>query len=119
MSGEICTDGRFELIEEYKRRLIESTNIETSPTDMAALDSLLFRFWQMGWLRELGEWIVNVDTDTKRISVTCSRCGGHSGDVRADFYTIDYDDASALIKGILSVPKYCGQCGSLMKGARS
>ena len=59
----MCTDNRFELIEKYKKELIESTNIETSQDEMAVLDNLLFRFWQMGWLdrleqpeRKKGEW---------------------------------------------------------------
>ena len=60
----MCTDNRFKLIEKYKKKLIESTNIETSQDEMAVLDNLLFRFWQMGWLdrleqpeRKTGEWI--------------------------------------------------------------
>lgn len=48
--ADICTDNRFEVIEKYKRKLIEATNIETSPDEMKVLDSILFRFWQMGWL---------------------------------------------------------------------
>ena len=61
---DLCTDGRFELIEKYKKELIESTNIETAQDEMEVLDSILFRFWQMGWLdrleqpeRKAGEWI--------------------------------------------------------------
>lgn len=52
-SGEVCTDGRFELIEKYKNQLFEGTNIEECKEDMKAIDSILFRFWQMGWLDEL------------------------------------------------------------------
>ena len=48
--SEICTDDRFEVIAAYKKKLIESTNIETSPDEMAVIDNVLFRFWQMGWL---------------------------------------------------------------------
>ena len=48
--NDMCTDNRFELIERFKKKLIESTNIETSPEEMKAIDNLLFRFWQMGWL---------------------------------------------------------------------
>ena len=51
--ADICTDNRFELIEKYKKNLIESTNIETSQDEMKVLDNLLFRFWQMGWLDRL------------------------------------------------------------------
>ena len=48
----ICGDNRFEIIERYKRQLVESTNIKSSPDEMAMLDNILFRFWQMGWLKE-------------------------------------------------------------------
>ena len=51
--GEICSDNRFELIEKYKRKLIEATNIETAEDEMKVIDSILFRFWQMGWLDKL------------------------------------------------------------------
>jgi len=48
--SEVCTDNRFEVIAAYKKKLIESTNIETSPDEMAVIDNVLFRFWQIGWL---------------------------------------------------------------------
>ncbi len=48
--SEVCTDNRFEVIAAYKKKLIESTNIETSPDEMAVIDNVLFRFWQLGWL---------------------------------------------------------------------
>ena len=47
---EICNDNRFELIEKYKNELLERTNIEDSRDEMNVIDSILFRFWQMGWL---------------------------------------------------------------------
>ena len=50
MGGEICTDNRFEIIAAYKKKLIEGTNIESSPDEMAVIDNILFRFWQMDWL---------------------------------------------------------------------
>lgn len=53
MSNETCTDNRFEVIEYFKEKLIQSTNIETSPDEMAVLDNILFRFWQLGWLDKL------------------------------------------------------------------
>lgn len=53
MTGMVCGDNRFKLIEEYKNKLIESTNIETAKDEMAVIDSILFRFWQMGWLDKL------------------------------------------------------------------
>ena len=52
MKLDICNDNRFKIIEKYKKELIESTNIEDSPEEMAVLDDILFRFWQMGWLAE-------------------------------------------------------------------
>lgn len=48
--GDICGDNRFEIIEKAKKNLLESTNIHTSEDEMKALDSFLFRCWQMGWL---------------------------------------------------------------------
>lgn len=48
----VCEDNRFEIIERYKNELISATNIEGSPEEMAVLDNILFRFWQMGWLKE-------------------------------------------------------------------
>lgn len=51
--SELCTDNRFELIEKYKQKLIDGTNIETASDEMAVIDNILFRFWQMGWLDKL------------------------------------------------------------------
>lgn len=51
--SEVCGDNRFELIGEFKGELIEGTNIEASPEEMAVLDNILFRIWQMGWLDKL------------------------------------------------------------------
>lgn len=48
--NEICGDNRFEIIGKAKEDLIRSTNIESSPDEMAVLDSILFRAWQKGWL---------------------------------------------------------------------
>ena len=59
--NDICTDNRFEIIEKYKNKLIDATNIETSPEEMAVIDNILFRFWQLGWLDELDK-------------VTCKDC---------------------------------------------
>lgn len=55
VEGQVCNDNRFELIEKAKQRLIKATNIETSPEEMKVLDSILFRFWQMGWLENNNE----------------------------------------------------------------
>lgn len=49
---ETPNDNRFELIKAAKKRLIEATNIESSPDEMKVLDNILFRMWQMGWLPE-------------------------------------------------------------------
>lgn len=51
--SDTCDDNRFDLIEKYKKNLIEATNVETSTEEMKVLDSILFRFWQMGWLEKL------------------------------------------------------------------
>ena len=48
--GEACGDNRDEIIEAAKKKLLESTNIESSPDEMKVLDWFLFRLWQMRWL---------------------------------------------------------------------
>lgn len=53
--GDVCTDGRFEIIEAAKQELLKKTNINTSPKEMEVLDSILFRCWQMGWLEKQDE----------------------------------------------------------------
>ena len=45
-----CGDNRFEIIQKAKDDLLKATNINSSPDEMAVLDSILFRAWQMGWL---------------------------------------------------------------------
>lgn len=50
--GDVCLDGRFEIIEKAKQHLLENTNIHTSPDEMKVLDAFLFRCWQMGWLKD-------------------------------------------------------------------
>ena len=50
---DTCGDDRFELIAKAKGALMERTNIEMRPDEMAAVDSILFRCWQMGWLDRL------------------------------------------------------------------
>lgn len=48
--NEFCNDNRFEIIAKAKRHLLEATNIDSRPEEMAVIDSILFRCWQMGWL---------------------------------------------------------------------
>lgn len=52
---DICGDNSFKIINEAKQALIDSTNINTSPDEMAVLDDILFRCWQMGWLDKYGD----------------------------------------------------------------
>lgn len=47
-----CGDNRFEIIAKAKADIVEHTNIESSPEEMAVLDNILFRAWQMGWLKK-------------------------------------------------------------------
>lgn len=47
-SKEQCCDDRFEIINETKQYIINATNIDTSPEEMAVLDSICFRLWQLG-----------------------------------------------------------------------
>lgn len=63
----------FKIIERAKADLLRKTNIDTSPSEMAVLDEILFRCWQMGWLdryEKHGRWIDGADG-----SAFCSECG--------------------------------------------
>lgn len=46
----MCGDERFKIIEKAKQDLLKNTNIDSAPEEMAVLDNILFRCWQMGWL---------------------------------------------------------------------
>lgn len=48
--SDYITGSQFEIIAKAKADLLDSTNIESSPEEMAVLDDFLFRCWQMGWL---------------------------------------------------------------------
>lgn len=45
-----CGDNRLEIIQKAKDDLRQATNIDSSPEEIAVLDNILFRAWQMGWL---------------------------------------------------------------------
>lgn len=48
----MCGDNRFEVIRKAKEALLEETNIKSSPWEMEVIDSILYRYWQMGWLKK-------------------------------------------------------------------
>lgn len=52
MGAEVCGDDRFLVIGRAKKDLFENTNIEMAPKEVEVIDSILFRCWQMGWLKE-------------------------------------------------------------------
>lgn len=76
--SDLCDDNRFELIEKYKKELIEATNIETAPDEMAVLGDILFRFWQMGWLESIDRMPL-----VKESAITLIRSVGNSVSAKA------------------------------------
>lgn len=108
MADVMCNDNRFEVIGKAKEHLLEATNIETSPDEMAVLDSFLFRCWQMGWLKQYDvspinharwEEIDDLDFDTL---YRCSVC-------EEEFYLEDGTPQENHYY-------YCPCCGSKMDG---
>lgn len=96
--NEVCGDNRFEIIESAKQRLIDATNIESRPEEIAVLDSILFRMWQMGWLpgqERTCKMIPNGDTDFAA-TLACSVCGNVES-----VYAISADEFN-----------YCPNCGA-------
>lgn len=53
-----CVDNRFTIIKLAKEDLIKSTNIESDKEEMKVIDNILYRCWQMGWLKKY-EDIIN------------------------------------------------------------
>ena len=51
-----ANDNRYILIEKYKKKLIEYTNIEHSKEEMDVLNDILFRLWQLNWLDRLDKF---------------------------------------------------------------
>ena len=45
-----CSDNRFDIIAKAKEALLKETNIARDKQEMAVIDNILFRCWQMGWL---------------------------------------------------------------------
>lgn len=108
--ADLCTDGRFELIKKYKQKLIDSTNIETSQDEMTVIDSILFRFWQMGWLdrleqpeRKKGKW-----NFIGNQMFECSECG--TCYTQSQFYQMRVRISDT------EFPKFCPNCGAKMRG---
>lgn len=57
--GDICGDNRFHVIKKAKELLVEQTNIESNLSEMAVIDNILFRCWQMGWLEKVEKELEN------------------------------------------------------------
>lgn len=55
----MCGDNRFEIITAAKAKLLNETNIESSPEEMKVIDQFLFRCWQMGWLKSVEQELQN------------------------------------------------------------
>lgn len=72
---DMCSDDRFELIGLAKDELFEFTNINDSPDEVAVLDSILFRIWQMGWLDAELSLTKLVDNEHGP-DTHCEKCGG-------------------------------------------
>lgn len=108
--SEMCGDNRFELIGEFKGKLIENTNIESSPEEMAVLDNILFRIWQMGWLDRLkamqGDgWHIekHKDNSTVRTDLVCA-CGA-----------VVWQEEILLMNGYTISRLFCPACGLSMR----
>lgn len=98
----ICTDNRFEVIAKHKAELLDKTNIETSADEMAVIDNILFRMWQIGWLDRLEvqlpkecEWI-----EDEYGYIHCSECG------------MEWDEPEH------PQTNFCPNCGKRMKGEK-
>lgn len=89
--SDVCGDNRFEIIEAYKKNLIEDTNIESRPDEMAVIDNILLCFLAHGVVADFAD--INV------------------GDTISIQATIDaVSEACFELRGVFE------QCGSDMRG---
>ena len=103
-------DNRFEIIQHAKNKLIEATNVESSPEEMKVLDNILFRMWQMGWLPDL-------ETETFPVVHThWIPCENETGEGSNTYICPACGEIQILIDG---TPKengweFCPHCGARM-----
>lgn len=50
--ADACGDNRFEIIAKVKEHLLKATNIEMHPEELAQLDNILFRLWQLNYFNQ-------------------------------------------------------------------
>lgn len=134
--SDICGDNRFEVIAEAKKDLLESTNIEMSADEMAVIDNILFRCWQMGWLRqyESFEFCTDCKEDdhekhcchrwTKFIRRTIDEMKAHERTAKVIEHDASVTDTDgykyhrfeylccACKKKVLGGDEYCSHCGA-------
>jgi len=109
MSGDICNDGRFEIIADAKKKLLAETNIGDSPDEIKVIDSFLFRCWQMDWLDKpsLGDAYRKIQKEMKQ--TRCEQSNGKYYSLWKDNLAcflmdnagIGHDKANEVAKGFL------------------
>lgn len=57
--ADVCGDNRFEIIAKVKEHLIKATNIEMHPEELAQVDNILFRLWQLNYFNQCNSVICN------------------------------------------------------------
>ena len=110
--SDMCNDNRFELVAKYKAKLIESTNIDTSADEMAVIDNILFRMWQMGWLDRLEQPTVDA------VPVRHGHWEIVPNDKNTDgYYKMRGSVCGGTLWSIQSEELFCCKCGAKMDGA--
>ena len=74
-----CGDTRFEVIARAKEDLFKSTNIESDEKEMAVIDNILFRCYQMGWLDRYEDEKLsnyeNIEKNVKEFNIKAAKSG--------------------------------------------
>ncbi len=66
------SDNRDLVIQRAKEHLLKATNIEDRKEEMQVIDNILFRCWQMGWLKQYEQKKKNYDRQEENRS-SCTR----------------------------------------------
>lgn len=109
---EVCGDDKFDLIAKAREKLLDSTNIESRPEEVAVLDNILFRCWQMGWLDQLRDNAATLGSGTCEWTLK-EVWPNRSGDDHVYGYETSCGARHTWWPD--SLPNFCPTCGKAVK----
>ncbi len=94
MAG-VCGDNRFEIIAKVKERLLKATNIKMHPEELAQVDNILFRLWQLNYFNQ---------------------CNGRENKIKLIKTKKKLDEATEIIYRLMDIINHDLKCFDTMAG---